>query len=85
MVFKPTEDELAKLVKQLRAADSREEGRIILDEHCKTVTQLKLLGKHLHIPVYMYKKKLELKERIIQATIGHRIDSMVIQNHKWDD
>jgi hypothetical protein len=48
------------------------------------VDQLKVLAKQLGVSIPPKIKKDDLIEKIIQDTIGYRIDSMVIQDHKWD-
>jgi len=78
-----TEEE-AKFIAELKAADSREEGKRIFEKYGKTQKQLEVIAKHLEISPRSNLKKPVLAEKIIQKTIGYRIDSKIIQEHKWD-
>jgi hypothetical protein len=79
--------EIDRVAKQLEIANSREEGRAILAEYLNKNSNIKArlvsLAKYLKIPVGKLNKD-KLAEKIIQEIIGHRIDSMIIQEHKWD-
>jgi hypothetical protein len=72
---------------QLNIANSREEGKAILaeyiGEHRNVKERLLSLAKYLKIPVGKLNNS-DLTEKIIQETIGYRIDAMIIQEHKWD-
>ncbi len=79
--------EIIRFAEQLEIASSREEGKAILAEYLNKYSNVKArlisLAKYLEIPVGKLNKD-KLAEKIIQETIGHRIDSMIIQEHKWD-
>ena len=93
-VQQETTVDVVLIAEQLNAAHSREEGKTILAKSCKTKEQLKIIAKHLKIPIGRLKKypeyyslmqkKEQLAEKIIQDTIGYRIDSIIIQEHKWE-
>jgi len=72
-----------QLAEHLKNATSREEGQAILSSQNNTVKQLRLLAKHLGLSVSK-RNKMELVDKLIESTIGCRIDSAIIQNHKWD-
>jgi hypothetical protein len=77
------EDEIIQIVEQLKNTNSREEARNLIPNEY-TVDQLKVLAKQLGVSIPPKIKKDDLIEKIIQDTIGYRIDSMAIQDHKWD-
>jgi len=77
-------EKIIQVAERLKNAHSREEGKTIVFNEDYTVEQLKLLAKHLDISIKSSIKKSDLIEKIIQETIGYRIDSMIIQDHKWD-
>ncbi|MDY6993763.1 MAG: hypothetical protein SVR94_14340 [Pseudomonadota bacterium] len=79
-----TEEQAELIAEQLKAADSREEGRRILEKYGKTKKRLEVIAKHLKISSISRLNKPELVDKIIQDTIGYRIDSKIIQEHKWD-
>ena len=79
--------EIVQLAEHLKIANSREEGKVVLTEYLNKYRNVKerlvLLAKHLKISIGKLNKD-KLTEKIIQETIGYRIDSMIIQEHKWD-
>jgi len=72
------------VAEHLKNATSREEGQTIIAQTKYTVKQLKLLAKHLGLSLSSNMKKADLIDKIIEGTIGYRIDSAIIQNHKWN-
>jgi hypothetical protein len=72
---------------KLNIANSREEGKAIIakyiGKHRNVKERLLSLAKYLKIPAGKLTNS-DLREKIIQETIGYRIDAMIIQEHKWD-
>jgi len=77
------EDEIIQIAEQLKNTNSREEARNLIPNEY-TVEQLKVLAKQLGVSIPSKIHKDDLIEKIVQDIIGYRIDSMAIQDHKWD-
>jgi len=73
------EREIKALVSRLRATDEREEGLVLLDEFSLTKPSLELIARYIDVPVSQRDNMETLREKIIEATIGYRLRSMVIQ------
>ena len=76
------EKKITEVADMLKSATSRQEGRAILLSQRFNVEQLKILARFSNVQINTA-KKADLIDRIIEGTIGYRIDSKIIQNHKW--
>jgi hypothetical protein len=69
-----------KVKAELNSFQTREEGLEYLNFHCKTKNELTTLSKIVDIHVQKADKVDQLKEKIIESTIGFRLRSAAIQN-----
>jgi len=69
-----------KIKSDLNSFQTREEGLEYLNLQCKTKKELTALAKIIDIPVQKTDKIDQLKEKIIESTIGFRLRSAAIQN-----
>lgn len=74
-----------KIKSDLNSFRNREEGFEYLNLQCKTKKELTTLAKIIDIPVQKTDKIDQLKEKIIESTIGFRLRSAAIQNKAIDD
>jgi hypothetical protein len=74
------------VAKELEHATSREQGETILTTYCNPNRKKDFhsLLKYLKIPYKDPEKILQLKEKIIDNTIGYSISSQTIQNYGKD-
>lgn len=73
---------IIQIAERLEKATSREEGQSILNEKKYTLSLLKLLAIHVGVSAFNGLKKADLIDKIIQHTIGYRVDADIIQNWK---
>jgi hypothetical protein len=78
----PTRSEInmSELKSALDSLQSREEVLQYLNEHCKTKKELTLIAKAVDVHVQKSDKVDQLKEKIIESTIGFKLRSAAIQN-----
>lgn len=69
-----------KVKSDLNTFQTREEGLEYLNLHCKTKKELTALAKIVDIHVLKTDKIGQLKEKIIESTIGFKLRSAAIQN-----
>ena len=69
-----------KIKSDLNSFQTREKGLEYLNLQCKTKKELTALAKIIDIPVQKTDKIAQLKEKIIESTIGFRLRSAAIQN-----
>jgi hypothetical protein len=69
-----------EIKQKLEGLSSREDGLKFLKNNCKTKNDLIKLAKQIDIPVSSSYKVEQLRERIVEATIGYRIRSAAIQD-----
>ncbi|RLC21944.1 MAG: hypothetical protein DRI57_01135 [Deltaproteobacteria bacterium] len=75
-----SEPDIEKIGQNIEGMTSREEGMSYLEAHVSTKNKLKLLAKHLEIPIRRTDKRDQIIEKIIESTIGYRLRSAAIQN-----
>lgn len=61
---------------------TREEGTEFLENACRSKEDLIRLAKYIDIPVQKTDNVSQLRERIIEATIGYRLRSAAIQGFR---
>ena len=74
-----------KVKSELNSFQTREEGLEYLNLQCKTKKELTALAKIIDIHVQKTDKIDQLKEKIIESTIGFRLRSAAIQNKSIED
>lgn len=74
-----------KVKSDLNSFQTREEGLEYLNLQCKTKKELTALAKIIDIHVQKSDKIDQLKEKIIESTIGFRLRSAAIQNKSIAD
>ena len=74
-----------KVKSDLNSFQTREEGLKYLNFQCKTKKELTALAKIIDIHVQKSDKIDQLKEKIIESTIGFRLRSAAIQNKSIAD
>jgi hypothetical protein len=79
---KPSPIDVKQLAAGLRALDTTAAGMALLERECRTRAQLVELAKHLDLPAEKRDRVERLRERIVDATIGYRLRSMVIHGTK---
>jgi len=82
---KMTDDECVKVIQTLRELDSRDAGTKLLDERATTRDELTRMARCLDVPVRKGDGQDVLRSRIIEATIGFRLNSAAIQGHSRPD
>ncbi|MBU1055243.1 MAG: hypothetical protein KKC46_15680 [Proteobacteria bacterium] len=76
----PSDIDYLKVKSDLNSFQSREKGLEYLNQHCKTKKELTALSKIVDIHVQKSDKIDQLKEKIIESTIGFKLRSAAIQN-----
>jgi len=74
------ESTMIAIERKLNNASSREEGYSILKGCCKSKLDLQSLADHLDVSYYKNDSRLKLKNKIVQMTIGSRLNSDAIRN-----
>jgi hypothetical protein len=74
-------DEIKKVVSHLQSLSSREDGLALLDERCKTKTNLMKFARVLDLPVDHEDTVEKLRDKIVEATIGFRLRSEAIRGN----
>jgi hypothetical protein len=65
---------------EMNSIQTREEGIEYLNYHCKTKKELTSLARTIDVHVQKTDKVDQLKEKIIESTIGFKLRSAAIQN-----
>jgi len=73
------DEELLDLGATLRTAGTRDEGNKLLDERITSKDDMARLAKQLDIPVHKGESAEQIRNRIIESTIGFRLRSAAIQ------
>lgn len=76
------QEEKEQLVKDLAQAETREDGLQVLEDSIRTRKALELLAKHLDVSVLKQDKVEEIREKIVEATVGARLRSQAIQGKR---
>lgn len=74
-----TEELKSEILRELQACKTREEGNIVLSKSLTTKKEIELFAKFLDVSVLKQDKVEQIKEKIIEATVGAIIRSNVIQ------
>ncbi len=74
-----------KIKSDLNLFQNREKGLEYLNLQCKTKKELTTLAKIIDIHVQKTDKTDQLREKIIESTIGFRLRSAAIQNNSIED
>ena len=71
--------QLSEIASRLRSLDNRADGERLLRADASSKSALELLARHLDVAVRREDRLDDLLKRIIEATIGFRLSSAVIQ------
>jgi hypothetical protein len=74
--------ELNQIESALRGMKSREDGALFLSEKKFNKNGLVTLAKHLDLPVQQRDNMKHISEKIIETTIGYRLDSQAIRGYR---
>jgi len=77
--------EMQETLEKLYSAQMREAGFKILEKHHPTKNDLEALARYADLPVRHRDKISDLKERIVESTIGYRLRSQAIQGNADED
>ncbi len=77
-----TGDEYQILLESLQACDSRQDAELFLEDNFPTKRTLAEFARFLDIPVLRRDKVGQLREKVIEATVGALIRSRAIQGHE---
>ncbi len=78
---KLTEEESQEVVEALKKLSSREEGLELLGEHAGSKEELNKIARVLDIPIKKGEQVDLLRSRIIESTIGYRLNSAAIKGN----
>lgn len=82
-LFSPPDDpppvEWSSIADRLRSLPSREEGEKLLSEVTSSKVQLERLARVMDLPVAKHENADQLREKIIEASIGARLVSRAIR------
>lgn len=71
--------QMEELLSRLNSCASREEGRALISEALKNKKELEQFAKHLDVLVLKQDKIDQIKDKIIEATVGAILRSNAIQ------
>lgn len=71
--------EWSSIANQLRTLPSREEGKKLLSEVASSKAQLERLARAMDLPIAKYESVEQLRDKIIEASIGARLVSRAIR------
>jgi hypothetical protein len=63
----------------MQRAQTREEGGHILEAASMTRAELEKVARHLNLPILTQDKIERLREKILEATVGSRLNSAAIR------
>lgn len=72
-------EEAKVVIETLTALSSRQEAQALLDSRFPTKKNLEAIARRLDIPIVRQDKVEELRDKIVEATVGARIRSQAIQ------
>lgn len=81
----PAEVELRQVLEHLNAAPSREAGFAKVDDAISGKAGLEALARLADLPVKRRDTVDDLRERIVEATIGYRLSSNAVQGKRVED
>ena len=73
---------LEKVNNLLNEASTREEGVLVLEENLKGRAELESFAKTIDVPIIKSDKVTNIKEKIVDATVGARLRSGAILGKK---
>jgi predicted nucleic acid-binding Zn-ribbon protein len=77
-----TDQQILQITEEIQSVRSREEGLEVLKEHLKTKKELEALARYLDVLVLKQDKVDQIRDKIIEATIGAILRSEAIQGKK---
>nr|WP_315251308.1 hypothetical protein [uncultured Duganella sp.] len=75
----PTDTVIDDAVKEITGLPSREDAQALLSTRYPSKKALELIARRLDIPIIKQDKLEELRDKIVEATVGSRIRSQAIQ------
>ena len=75
-----SDEEFEKLQDALRNTDTREQAREIIDRLLHTKAELTRFARVLDIPVPKSTSSEQIKDRLVEGTVGYRIRSAAIRS-----
>lgn len=76
-----SDDEVARLQDALRTTDTREQARQLIAELLHTKAELIRFARALDIPVPKSASAEQLKDRLVEGTVGYRLRSAAIRGN----
>ena len=76
-----SDDEVSRLQDALRTTDTREQARQLIDELLNTKAELIRFARALDIPVPKSASAEQLKDRLVEGTVGYRLRSAAIRGN----
>jgi hypothetical protein len=73
------EEEISKILGDLGTLNSRDDGKNLLQKHAPGRRYLELIAKKLDMPVRKEENIERLRDRIVESTIGSRLNSRAIR------
>ena len=67
------------IINQLANITNREEAQLLLNLRCPSKKSLEIIARKLDLPIIKQGKIDDLRDRIVEATVGSRIRSQAIQ------
>ena len=67
------------IIQELNAVKLRDEGMTILDNYFKNKVALEVFARHIDVAIIRSNKVQDIKETIVDATVGARLRSGAIQ------
>ena len=77
--FLPSDISAEDAITQITALPSRQEAQALLDTKFPSKKALEMIARKLDIPIIRQDKVEDLRDKIVEATVGARIRSQAIQ------
>ncbi len=77
--FLPPDASAEETIAQITASSSRQVAQALLDTKFPSKKALEIIARKLDIPIIRYDKVEDLRDKIVEATVGARIRSQAIQ------
>lgn len=77
-----SDEEYQVILEDLQACKSRQDGEVFLEKNFPTKALLADFARYLDIPVLKRDKVSQLREKVIEATVGAVLRSRAIQGHE---
>jgi hypothetical protein len=75
----PADADIDLVIKEITALASREDAQAYLNNRFPSKKVLEVIARRLDIPIIKQDKVEELRDKIVEATVGSRIRSQAIQ------